>query len=108
MLHVMKALVGLFFDIGFPVAIGQHPEDIASSPTASETGFTWVEPVADEQIVGELKDLAALNNVKAAQTNGYWYTSPTNIGTVESASPDEKVIMHLHSTLPNFNCTCIV
>ncbi|KAJ7864032.1 alpha/beta-hydrolase [Mycena leptocephala] len=97
MLHVMKALVGLFFDIGFPVAIGQHPEEIASSPTANETGFTWVEPVAKEQIVGELKDLAALNNVKAARTSGYWYTSPTNIGTIESASPDEKVIMHLHS-----------
>ncbi|KAJ6594256.1 alpha/beta-hydrolase [Mycena capillaripes] len=96
-LHVMKALVGLFFDIGFPVSVGQNPEEIASSPTANETGFTWVDPVDDEQVVGELKELAARNNVKAVRTAGYWYTSPTNSGTVDKAAPNEKVIMHLHS-----------
>ncbi|KAJ7631434.1 hypothetical protein DFH06DRAFT_1005096, partial [Mycena polygramma] len=98
--YLMKAFVSLFFDVGFPPAlIGLNPEEVAASPSASEMGFTWVEPLADEQIVGELKELAALNNVKAVRTHGYWYTSPNNFktGTVERANPEEKVIMHLHS-----------
>ncbi|KAJ6462316.1 alpha/beta-hydrolase [Mycena vulgaris] len=97
-LHVMKSFVGLFFDIGFPVSVGQHPEQIAASSTASETGFTWVDPLAEEQIVGELKQLADLNDVQAVRTAGYWYhASGENTGAVKMALPDEKVIMHLHS-----------
>ncbi|KAJ7169082.1 alpha/beta-hydrolase [Mycena crocata] len=95
-LHVMKAFVGLFFDIGFPVSVGQDPEQIASSPEASETGFTWVEPLTDDQIVGELKELAGVNNVKAVKTAGYWYP-PSARGNVQTTSPDDKVILHLHS-----------
>ncbi|KAJ7217309.1 alpha/beta-hydrolase [Mycena pura] len=97
--HAMKALVQLFFDIGFPVSMGHDSEKIASSPTASESGFAWVEPLADEQIVGELKELAALNNVQAVRTAGYWFhaAAPKNIGSVKNAAPDEIVILHLHS-----------
>ncbi|KAJ7169109.1 alpha/beta-hydrolase [Mycena crocata] len=122
--HALKAFVELFFEIGFPeycatlwalrtlqlpymglqespgfadVSIGQNPERIASSPDAGESGFTWVEPLANEQIVGELKELAVLNSVQALKTAGYWYPSPVNTGIVQTASPDEKVIMHLHS-----------
>ncbi|KAJ7503017.1 alpha/beta-hydrolase [Mycena galericulata] len=79
-LHVMKALVNLFFDIGFPVSVGQDPEAIAASPNASETGFTWVDPLADAQIVGELKELAVLNNAR-----------------LKEPRRTRKVIMHLHS-----------
>ncbi|KAJ6464612.1 alpha/beta-hydrolase [Mycena vitilis] len=98
--YLMKAFVSLFFDVGFPPALmGPNPEEVAASPSASSTGFTWVEPLADEQIVGELKELAALNDVKVVRTHGYWYTSPNSVQTrtVERANPGEIVIMHLHS-----------
>ncbi|KAJ7366630.1 hypothetical protein DFH08DRAFT_929446 [Mycena albidolilacea] len=91
-LQAVKALVQLFFDIGFPVSTGHDPEKIAPSPAASESGFPW--------IVGEPKELAdrISNNVQAVRTAGYWfYASPTNIGGVEHASSDELVILHLHS-----------
>ncbi|KAJ7018386.1 hypothetical protein C8F04DRAFT_1151795 [Mycena alexandri] len=64
-LHGMKAFVALFFDIGFPVSVAQDPELIASSSTANETGFTGVDPLAEQQIVSELRELAARNNVRA-------------------------------------------
>ncbi|KAJ6589904.1 alpha/beta-hydrolase [Mycena vulgaris] len=96
--RAMKASVGVYFDVGFPVSIGQDPGQCAASSTARETGFTWVEPLAEEQIVGELKELAALNNVQAVRTAGYWFqAAPEDIGTVKKAAKDEKVIMHLHS-----------
>ncbi|KAJ7686547.1 Alpha/Beta hydrolase protein [Mycena rosella] len=93
--YAMVAFIRLFFDIGFPVSLGQNPEVIAvSSP--ERAGFAWAEPLAEEQIVGELKELAAL----AVRSAGYWFANtPEDAGTAKKAANDEKVIMHLHSTL---------
>ncbi|KAJ7855946.1 hypothetical protein B0H14DRAFT_3644752 [Mycena olivaceomarginata] len=100
-LQAVKALVQLFFDIGFPVSTGYDPEKIASSPAASESGFAWVDPLIHDQIVGELKELADRNDVQAVRTAGYWfYASSANIGGVGQASSDEVVILHLHSSFP--------
>jgi hypothetical protein len=93
-LQAVKALVQLFFDIGFPVNTGYDPENIASSPAASESGFAWVDPLT-------LKELADRNDVQAVRTAGYWfYASSTNIDRVEQASSDELAILHPHSSFP--------
>jgi hypothetical protein len=92
-LQAVKALVQLFFDIGFPVDTGYDPENIASSPAASESGFAWVDPLT-------LKELADRNDVQAVRTAGYWFYASSNIGGVEQVSSDEVVILHLHSSFP--------
>ncbi|KAJ7589183.1 alpha/beta-hydrolase [Mycena floridula] len=95
-LPALRAFVTSFFAIGFPISIGQNPEEIAVLPTATEVGFIWVEPLKNEQIVGELKELAWKNNVEALKTSGYWFPAPSQ-PEAKTATNGEKVILHLHS-----------
>jgi hypothetical protein len=86
----MRALVDVFFIVGFPVSPGSDAEAIAAAP--NNTDFTWVEPLEPELLVGELKKYAERNGVESVKTSGYWYGDDN---AVPPAS--ERIIYHLFS-----------
>ena len=64
---------------------------------AAALGFVWVEPAPEELIVGEVRELAEKNKVKAERTGGFWIGPRGPDGEHgQRASPDEKVVYHLH------------
>ncbi|GBE82694.1 alpha/beta-hydrolase [Sparassis crispa] len=63
---------------------------------AKKRGFVWVEP-APEPLVGDLREMAEVNGVKAARTGGFWYGARDADGNVgQKAASGEKVVYHMH------------
>lgn len=96
--QAVRLILVTYFKTGLPSAEGS--EAAAAAASADSTGFVWVEPTS-ELVVGEIRELAALNGVEAKRTSGYWYDRKGSDGKLsQKARPDEKVIYHLHGRLP--------
>ncbi|KAI0075549.1 alpha/beta-hydrolase [Panus rudis PR-1116 ss-1] len=63
---------------------------------AKALGFVWVKATPD-LVVGEIRELAEKNGVKAERVGGFWYGPRGPDGEVgQPASPGEKVVYHMH------------
>jgi acetyl esterase/lipase len=69
------------------------PEPEAKLPEG--VGFVWVDPIPEEMVVGEVKEMAVVNDVTPARTCGYFYTRRA-IHPIGPAREGEKVICHFH------------
>ncbi|PWZ00967.1 alpha/beta-hydrolase [Testicularia cyperi] len=62
--------------------------------------FSWVDPVADDDIKGELKRAMKIQKIHAARTCGFWYGESVGRKSIEGvgkpAERGEKVLYHLH------------
>lgn len=94
----MRAYVNTFFETGLPFSVGNDPDQVARLPNAAELGFTWVPPLPEELIVGEVKELATRNSVKVMKTSGYWMCNGLSMEVArQPAHSQEKIILHFHS-----------
>ena len=63
---------------------------------AEANGLVWVDPTP-ELLLGEVKEIADLNDVSAIRIAGYWLGKRGSSNTVgQSAEPGEKVVYELH------------
>ncbi|KAK7031013.1 hypothetical protein VNI00_013803 [Paramarasmius palmivorus] len=83
---------------------------------AKTPGFSWVEPVPTELIVGDIKRFAEMNDVQAARAGGFWY-GPKGVDSSlgQAAKPGEKVLYLFHgggfvmgSASPSFSPTATI
>lgn len=59
--------------------------------------FVWVEGLSDDFVRGELKRMLEIQGLTTVRTCGFWYGERDGGGGVgQKASPNEKVIYHLH------------
>ncbi|KAH9929387.1 Alpha/Beta hydrolase protein [Fomitopsis serialis] len=75
----------------------EDPKAFLTNPPAEHIAYARYEPISQEMIVGEVKELAELNGVKPVPFCGYWIKFKGAAGKPnQKAGPDEKVLMHLH------------
>ncbi|KAI0635585.1 alpha/beta-hydrolase [Trametes polyzona] len=70
---------------------------------ARRLGFVWVEPVPQELVVGEIRQMAEKVGVRAVRTGGFWYGPRGEDGEVgQRAGPEERVMgsSHPKSNMP--------
>ncbi|PWN38316.1 alpha/beta-hydrolase [Meira miltonrushii] len=59
--------------------------------------FVWVEGLSEDFVRGELKRMLEIQGLSTVRTCGFWYGERDGGGGVgQKASPNEKVIYHLH------------
>ncbi|RPD61110.1 alpha/beta-hydrolase [Lentinus tigrinus ALCF2SS1-7] len=64
---------------------------------ARKLGFVWVEPIPDEYVVGEVREMAEVNGVKPERIGGFWYGPRGEDGNPgQRAAPGERVVCHFH------------
>ncbi|OCH88430.1 alpha/beta-hydrolase [Obba rivulosa] len=88
----MRTGLGIMFNTSLinPVS----PDTYAAS--AETSGFVWVDP-APALVVGEIQDMAQINDVQAQKACGFWYgPRGPNSAVGQRASKDEKIIYHMH------------
>lgn len=56
----------------------------------------WVEPVDEDDIVGEVRNLMIANRVKPAGVAAYWYGDSIADAPIQKAAPNEKVLVQFH------------
>lgn len=97
--HIRVRIIYTVIDALHQTALGV-PEDLEkAAATAAKTGFVWLEPIPEELLWGEVRDMAKLNEVVPARISGYWYGAPGEKGAVgQKANPGEKVVLWLHGT----------
>ncbi|KAJ7768321.1 alpha/beta-hydrolase [Mycena metata] len=90
--EIINAATAIMSETHFPT-----PESLDKlALSANKTGFVWVEPTPD-LITGEVLHFAKLNGVAPATIGGFWYGLKGLDNSVgQRASPDEKLIYHLH------------
>jgi hypothetical protein len=80
--------------VGFKKPAGDAARD---SKDPAKTGFAWVEPVSDELVVGEVREMARRNDVKPERVSGYWYGARNKEGKWDyKAEPGERVLYFIH------------
>ncbi|KAI0370323.1 alpha/beta-hydrolase [Pilatotrama ljubarskyi] len=69
----------------------------ACARDAEKLGLVWIEPIPDDLVVGEVKEMAETNEVRPAKTGGFWYGPRGPDGKAgQCAAPGEIVIYHFH------------
>ncbi|KAI0741967.1 alpha/beta-hydrolase [Daedaleopsis nitida] len=58
--------------------------------------FVWVEPVSDEYVVGEVRQLAEKTGVSSTKITGYWLLKKGSSWAGPKAKPGEKTVLHMH------------
>lgn len=85
--HMLRLLVESFFQTGLPSL------DTSPAATSMLEGYAEVEPIPTSLVVGEIANLASLNNVRPQPSHGYWY------GPAQQSNPSKsagKVIYFFH------------
>lgn len=92
--RVVKTALEMYYEIGLPPP-HSNPEVDASKP--AETGFAWVYPIPSDAIVGEVAEMARVNNVQPARVFGYWYGARDETGKPgQRAAKGERVLYYFH------------
>ncbi|KAI0360114.1 alpha/beta-hydrolase [Trametes cingulata] len=69
----------------------------AHARDAEKLGFVWIEPIPEELVVGEVKEIAQINGVTPVKTGGFWYGPRGPDGKAgQRAAPGEVVIYYFH------------
>ncbi|KAH8089934.1 alpha/beta-hydrolase [Cristinia sonorae] len=85
----IDAFVASWFKTGFP----HEPLE------EDDPGFVWIEPIHEEWILGEIKDLAETNGVEPVRVHGYWRGNglgDDRSALTRHAEPQEKILYYLH------------
>lgn len=61
-----------------PIYFGTMPD--AQTKLPANIGFVWVDSLSLDRAVGEVKELARINDVQPVRTCGYFYCRPTSNG----------------------------
>lgn len=92
-----KHFVKVIFKVGLPEGFSENLDDANASAKYKEMGFTVVPKFPENLLTGEMKDLAARQNVTIDRTFGFWYHRK---GTIERrdklADQDKKVALLFH------------
>ncbi|KAK0499272.1 Alpha/Beta hydrolase protein [Armillaria luteobubalina] len=91
--NLLRLLVESFFQTGLPSL------DTSPRATSMLAGYVEVEPIPTSLVVGEIDELASINNVRPERSHGYWY------GPVEKSESGGKVIYFFHSPTALFTPT---
>ncbi len=85
----IREYIDTFFVTGFP------------SPPISRCDYTCSPIEACPQlVVGEIKEIARVNDVQSESTTGFWYTQNLFEGPMDRmAGDDETIIYHIHGLL---------
>ncbi|KAH9916643.1 Alpha/Beta hydrolase protein [Fomitopsis serialis] len=95
MVPLMRVGIAPLVMVGFSAE--QEPEDVMPTAKDEENGLVALPPVEDRFIMGEVKEIAELNGVKAKRTFEYWYKSADVQGTgTHEAKDDELVYLNFH------------
>jgi hypothetical protein len=91
--HLVNALVDALYKVNGTDQI--LPE--TNEKQKEKLGFVWVDPVGEEWVRGEVKEIANVNGIRPAKVWGYWYGKRDGHGKhAQKAEKGQKVLYHLH------------
>ncbi len=58
---------------------------------ARKLGFVWVEPIPDEYVVGEVREMAEVNGVRPERIGGFWYVPRPRVNASCATSTEGRI-----------------
>ncbi|KAH9849836.1 alpha/beta-hydrolase [Lenzites betulinus] len=91
-IRTLQELWSLKVDVrGQPAPVVEVADDVLV-----DAKFTWVKPLPDKLVLGEIRRIAEFTGVRPARIAGYWLLKPGSAWTGPQAKPGEKVVLHMH------------
>lgn len=74
----------------------------------TDAKFTWVAPLPDKLLCGEVRRVAEITGAEPARIAGYWLLKQGAPWTGPRAKPGEKTVLHMHGGGFRVSCAAVL